>query len=98
VWTGRRHGDRETAPGELSLPGIASPGSSTVPFLLPSPLGRAAAVLVSRLSGDEGFTCTWSELSVCMGEGVYGDRVRGLEMCTLSLDYSALSSVQVLLM
>jgi len=50
-----------------------------------------------RLAGDGDFTCTWSEPSVFLGEGEYGDRVRCLEMCTLSLDYSALSSVQVLL-
>ena len=80
----------------LSLPGLASPGSSTLPFLLASAPGRAAAGLVPRLPGDGGFTCPWSEPSGCLGEGEYGDRVRGLEMGTWSVASSALSSVLIL--
>ena len=57
----------------LSLPGLASPGSNTLAFLLASPPGHAAAVLVSRLAGDGGFTCPWSEALVCLEErGVQG--------------------------
>ena len=78
----------------LSLPGLASPGSSTLAFLLASPAGRAAAGLVPRLAGDGGFTCIGVPLR-CLGKGEYGDKVKGVEMGTLSLESSAFSSVLV---
>ena len=79
----------------LSLPGLASPGSSTLAFLLASPAGRAAAGLVPRLAGDGGFRGSGVP-SGCLGKGEYGDKVRGVEMCNLIPDSSAVSSVQVL--
>ena len=51
----------------------------------------------SQAAWGWGFTCPWSEPSLCLGEGEYGDRVRGLEMGTWSLASSALNSVLVLL-
>lgn len=57
----------------MSLPGLASHGSSMVTFLLASPSGCIAAVLVSRLARNGGFRYTWSEPSVCSaGSGVQG--------------------------